>query len=97
MGVTLKLARAEFSTLSQAMNKLELTGQTLCRGFNFRSNCMLAMHSLNSVAIRPNLELKTQPKQLLGSLPLDIELSLRLLCRLCLSFFTLAETLNREH
>jgi hypothetical protein len=32
------------------------------------------MHSLNSVAIRPNLELKTQPKQLLGSLPLDIAL-----------------------
>ncbi len=30
------------------------------------------MHLLRSVAIWPNLELKTQPKQLLGSLPLDI-------------------------
>jgi hypothetical protein len=31
---------------------------------------MHTMHVLHSVAIRPNLELKTQPKQLLGSLPL---------------------------
>jgi hypothetical protein len=30
------------------------------------------MHLLHSIAIRPNLELKTRPKQLLGSLPLDI-------------------------
>jgi hypothetical protein len=32
------------------------------------------MHLLSSVAIQPNLELKTQPKQLLGSLPLVITL-----------------------
>jgi hypothetical protein len=32
------------------------------------------MHLPHSIAIRPNLELKTQPKQLLGSLPLDITL-----------------------
>jgi hypothetical protein len=32
------------------------------------------MHLLHSVAMWPNLELKTQPKQLLGSLPLDISL-----------------------
>jgi len=32
------------------------------------------MHLLPSVAIWPNLELKTQPKQLLGSLPLVIAL-----------------------
>ncbi len=31
-----------------------------------------AMHLLHSKAIRPNLELKTRSKQLLGSLPLDI-------------------------
>ncbi len=31
-----------------------------------------AMHLVRSIAIWPNLELKTQPKQLLGSLPLDI-------------------------
>ncbi len=30
------------------------------------------MHFLRSIAIRPNLELKTLSKQLLGSLPLDI-------------------------
>ncbi len=33
-----------------------------------------AMHKPHSIAIRPNLELKTQPRQLLGSLPLDITL-----------------------
>jgi hypothetical protein len=33
-----------------------------------------AMHLLHSIAIWPNLELKTRPKQLLGSLPLDITL-----------------------
>ncbi len=32
------------------------------------------MHLLSSVSIQPNLELKTQPKQLLGSLPLVIAL-----------------------
>ena len=32
------------------------------------------MHLLHSIAIGPNLELKTHPKQLLGSLPLDIVL-----------------------
>ncbi len=32
------------------------------------------MHLPNSIAIQPNLELKTRPKQLLGSLPLDIVL-----------------------
>ncbi len=33
-----------------------------------------AMHLLHSIAIWSNLELKTRPKQLLGSLPLDIAL-----------------------
>ncbi len=33
-----------------------------------------AMHLLCRIAIRPNLELKTPPKQLFGSLPLDIAL-----------------------
>jgi hypothetical protein len=35
---------------------------------------MHTMHLLSSVAIQPNLELKTLPKQLLGSLPLVIAL-----------------------
>ncbi len=34
--------------------------------------CMHTMHLLPSVAIQPNSELKTWPKQLLGSLPLLI-------------------------
>ena len=33
-----------------------------------------AMYLLRSIAIRPNSELKTLSKQLLGSLPLDIAL-----------------------
>ncbi len=36
---------------------------------------MHTMHLLTSLAAeQPNLELKTRPKQLLGYLPLDIEL-----------------------
>ncbi len=35
---------------------------------------MYTMHLLPNVTIQPNLELKTQPKQLLGSLPLVIAL-----------------------
>jgi hypothetical protein len=35
---------------------------------------MHVMHLLSSEAIRPTLELKTRPKQHLGSQPSDIEL-----------------------
>ncbi len=42
---------------------------------------MHTMHLLPSVAIQPNLELKTLFKQLLGSLPLVIELPLTELTR----------------
>jgi hypothetical protein len=35
---------------------------------------MHTMHLLPSVAIQPTLELKTRPKQLLGSIPLVIAL-----------------------
>ncbi len=41
---------------------------------------MQTMHLLPIVAIQPNLELKTRPKQLLGSLPLVIVLEERLEC-----------------
>ncbi len=45
------------------------------RVFNFRSGCMChTMHLRPGVAKQPNLELKTRPKQLLGSLPLVIAL-----------------------
>ena len=58
-----------------AMDKLLLTGRALGRVFNFRSGCcMHTMDLLPGVAIQPNLELKTLPKQLLGSLPLVIAL-----------------------
>ncbi len=52
------------------MDKLQLTERALGRVYNFRSGCMChTMHLQPSVAKQPNLELKTQPKQLLGSLP----------------------------
>ncbi len=44
------------------------------RVYNFRSGCMQTMHLLSGVAIQPNLELKTQPKPVLGSLPLAFAL-----------------------
>jgi len=49
----------------------------LGRVFNFRSGCMHTVHLLPSVAIQPNLESKTRPKQLLGSLLLDIALPVK--------------------
>jgi hypothetical protein len=56
------------------MDKLKLTGQNLGRVFNFRSGHLhVATFLLFSVKL-PNLQLKTQPKQLLGSLPLVIML-----------------------
>jgi hypothetical protein len=52
-----------------------LTGRALGCVFNFRSGCcMHTMHLLPGVAKQPNLELKTQPKQLLGFLPLVVAL-----------------------
>jgi hypothetical protein len=41
---------------------------------------MHTMHLLPGVAKQPNLELKTRPKQLLGSLPLDIVLLVETQC-----------------
>ncbi len=56
------------------MDKLQLTGRNLCRVFNSRAVCMAAMELSCFEAKRPNLMLKTQPKQLLGYLLLDITL-----------------------
>ncbi len=64
------------------MEKLQLTGQTLGKVFNCGNACMHTMHLLPGVAIQPNLELKTRPKQLLGSLPLVIALPGGGLCAL---------------
>ncbi len=52
-----------------------MTGRTLDKVCTSRSGYMLAMQLLSRVAIQPNLELKTWPKQLLGSLLLDIALN----------------------
>ncbi len=57
------------------MGKLSLTRQNLGRLFNSNSGRLLSIHLLHSIPKRPNLELKTWPKQLLGSLPLDIALT----------------------
>jgi hypothetical protein len=56
------------------MAKLQLTGQNLGRVFNFRNGHVHAAHFLCYGVKLPNLKLKTQPKQLLGYLPLDIVL-----------------------
>ena len=56
------------------MDKLQLTGQNLGRVFNFRICRLDAEHFWCYQVELPNLKLKTQPEQLLGSLPLDIAL-----------------------
>jgi len=57
-----------------AMDKLQLTGQNLGRVFNFRTGHLNAA-DLGCYWVKlPNLNLKTQPKQLLDSLPRDIVL-----------------------
>jgi len=60
--------------ITPSMDKLQLTGQNLGRVFNFRSDHLHAATYLVSSVKLPNLQLKTQPKQLLGSLPLVITL-----------------------
>ncbi len=55
------------------MDKLYVTVQTLGRVLNFRGGSKEIMHLLHSVALLPNLQLKTRPKQLLGSLPASLK------------------------
>ncbi len=62
-------------TLYLTMDKLQLTGQNLDRVFNYRNGRVHAMHFLCYRVKLPYLKLKTRPKQLLGSLPLDIVLT----------------------
>ncbi len=56
------------------MDKLQLTGQNLDWVFIFRSGGLHAAYFRCYHVKLPNLELKTRPKQLLGSLPLDYAL-----------------------
>ncbi len=52
------------------MHRLQSTGQNLGRVFNSRSGRMCATHLCCCEGKRSNLKLKTQTKQILGSLPL---------------------------
>ncbi len=54
------------------MDKLQLTGQNLGRVCNFRNGRVHVVDLLSCGVKLPNLKLETWPKQLLGSLPIDI-------------------------
>ncbi len=56
------------------LDKLHPTGRNLGRVFNCRCGCVVVTHLCCYEAKLVNLKLKTQPKQLLGYLPLNIEL-----------------------
>jgi hypothetical protein len=59
------------------MDKLELTEQNLGRVFNLRRGHLHAATFLVLSVKLPNLQLKTQPKQLLGYLLLVITLVIK--------------------
>jgi hypothetical protein len=63
-----------YCLLVKTVDKLQLTGQNLGRVFNFRSGHLHFATFLSFSVKLPNLHMKTQPKQLLGSLPLVIAL-----------------------
>jgi hypothetical protein len=56
------------------MLKHKLTGQNLGQVFNSRLGRACTCHAIEHITKRPNLKLKTWPKQLLGSLPLAFSL-----------------------
>ncbi len=60
--------------MGESMDKLELTGQNLGQVFNFRGVHLHVAHLQRYQVKLPNLKLKTRPKQLLVSLPLDFAL-----------------------
>ncbi len=61
------------------MDKHKLTGQNLGRVFHSRLGCTCIGHAIVSITKQPNLKLKTEPKQLLSSLPLAFVLPAQLL------------------
>jgi hypothetical protein len=56
--------------LTQTLDKLKLTGESLLRVFNSRLGHACICCEIAYVTKQPNLNLKTHPKHLLGSLPL---------------------------
>ncbi len=60
--------------ISKILDKFNLTGQNLSWVFNLRIGCKDPVHLHCFEAKLPNLKLKTQSEQLLGSLPLDFAL-----------------------
>jgi hypothetical protein len=65
---------ATYPNMYLYMDKLLLKGQNLSRVLNSKKRPWHAKQLHFSETEQTNLELKTQPKQLLGSLPLDIAL-----------------------
>jgi len=75
------------------MDQLKLTGRNRGRVFNSRHGRACICRAIAYVTKQPNLKLKTQPEQLLGSLPLAFalpSLSLKTAARLftfsCITF-----------
>ncbi len=56
------------------MDIFKLTGQNLGQVFNSRLGRACICRGIAYITKRPNLKLKTRPKQLLGSLPLAFTL-----------------------
>jgi hypothetical protein len=56
------------------MHKLKLKGLNLGRVFHSRLSCACIGHAVVHITKQPNLNLKTEPKQLLGSLLLTLAL-----------------------
>ncbi len=77
MGGTLYLDRLllQAHMLYLTPDKLQLSGQDLGRVFNSKNGCVHAMQFICFETKLPNLNLETQPKLLLGYLPLGIGLS----------------------
>jgi len=95
-GLVSKLTRFEFTVdIRQFMDKLNLTGRNLGRVFNSRLGHACICHAIACITRRPNLKLKTRPKQFLGSLPLAFALPGQLWWKICLAYSS--DTLFQLH
>jgi hypothetical protein len=62
--------------MGYSMDKLQLTRQNLGQVFKFRNGRVHVAHFLCYGVKLPNFKMKTQPKQLLGSLSLPLDIAL---------------------